>query len=845
MRRAVLGVLLAAALPVRAQQGNPFWQPEVRRAIPVEKPAASPTPKPEPPTPPAVPFDNPAWMNRVQPQPSPTPQGRVEVAPTPAPAPSGDQAGDIRLGPSATSDPAAAALEAANTIYARKIYDYAAAEYEKFLISYPKAPGRDMAFFRLGECHRMLDNEAAARDAYGRLLQEFQQGEFAGAGAYRLGEYLFGDKQYEPASIQFKLASEQAKDDAVRLSARYNLARSYEHLNRAQDAAKMYQEVAGVEKNNPYRDYARLSLAEIAAKAGNKKDALAAYEKLAAKDVPAGVRAEAMIKAATLAAELGDKKKAVGLFDKVIDFPEAGDWKAMAFLGSMRLHFDLGDYKKVSAMAEKPPEGMPEEAIAEMLLLSGNAYRQSGNARAARALYDRLLVQYPNSTPSEDARFHRLVSMYQLDDPNLLKGIEDFLASSKDPKQLAQVSLLKAETLFKQKRFGEAGPLYAKLSGAKELAPDMQNKALFKFGWCQAQTGQSAEAVKTYTEYIEKNPGSAALASAILQRALALQQAKDYEGAIKDFDTLIEQYPKAAEREVALQQKALIFGQQQKYKEMIAIFQKLLADYPKSSGAGQANFWIGWAAFEEKDYPAAITSLEAARKLDPAQYGDRAALRIILAYYYQQDRPSLVRVIKESKGVDVPVEITRWLGRKSFEEGDYAAAETFLLPVLKDPKNVTPDILIELAEAQIRLGKNTEAAASVDKYLETAREPATRARGLLASGAIALGRKEFDQAQKLAEEALLLQPEGRYNAEGRLLTGEIAFSRGSYDEAARTFMSVALLYDDPDITPRALKRAAAAYKKADNLLEAEKALRELQDRYPEKEKPAKASKPAP
>ena len=55
-------------------------------------------------------------------------------------------------------------------------------------------------------------------------------------------------------------------------------------------------------------------------------------------------------------------------------------------------------------------------------------------------------------------------------------------------------------------------------------------------------------------------------------------------------------------------------------------------------------------------------------------------------------------------------------------------------------------------------------------------------------------------------------PKADLNAEGRLLSAEISFARGDYDGAARAFMTVAVLYDDSSITPRALQRAANAYR---------------------------------
>ena len=69
----------------------------------------------------------------------------------------------------------------------------------------------------------------------------------------------------------------------------------------------------------------------------------------------------------------------------------------MAFLGAIRLNFELGAYKKVVEMSEKSPEGIPNDERAEILLLTGDSYRQLGNARAARAVYDRLLLQFPNA----------------------------------------------------------------------------------------------------------------------------------------------------------------------------------------------------------------------------------------------------------------------------------------------------------------------------------------------------------------------------------------------------------------------------------------------------------------
>ena len=84
----------------------------------------------------------------------------------------------------------------------------------------------------------------------------------------------------------------------------------------------------------------------------------------------------------------------------------------------------------------------------------------------------------------------------------------------------------------------------------------------------------------------------------------------------------------------------------------------------------------------------------------------------------------------------------------------------------------------------------------------------------------------------MADEAMLLQPEGAINGEARILSGDLLFSGQDYASAAKAYMTVAVLYDDPVLTPKALARAVEAYRKAGNLEEARKTSEELRSRFP-------------
>ena len=143
----------------------------------------------------------------------------------------------------------------------------------------------------------MLGNEEAARAGYEGSCRNFGR-RIAGAAAYRLGEYLFAEKKYDPALIQFQLAAREAADDEVPLGEIQYRARS-----RASEATRGSDQILrrsrSGRKNNPYLQYA-LSLAENAASA--EEGGSGGFAAIAEGSAPSSVRAEAAIKAAALAA---------------------------------------------------------------------------------------------------------------------------------------------------------------------------------------------------------------------------------------------------------------------------------------------------------------------------------------------------------------------------------------------------------------------------------------------------------------------------------------------------------------------------------------------------------------
>src|SRR5262245_52124909 len=172
-------------------------------------------------------------------------------------------------------------LDYANGLFARKLYDLAIPEYQKYLEDYPGRSGRANAYFSLGECYRNLHRDSNASTNLQKVLNDYGDSEFAGPAAFALAEMAFTDKDYATALPLFHRSAAKSKEPAVVLAARYFEARCLEAVGKKDEAADLYAQVAEAGNSNPYREDARVTAATIFAGRGKKLDALKQYEALA------------------------------------------------------------------------------------------------------------------------------------------------------------------------------------------------------------------------------------------------------------------------------------------------------------------------------------------------------------------------------------------------------------------------------------------------------------------------------------------------------------------------------------------------------------------------------------
>jgi TolA-binding protein len=609
-------------------------------------------------------------------------------------------------------------------------------------------------------------------------------------------------------------------------------------IGKKTEAAVAYGDVAKFTGKNPYRDAARLSLAYFALENNQKQQAFDLFSQLGTDAAKPAVKAEALTRAGILAADLKQKDNADQHFKAAIALNAEGKWKQIAELEQMKLQYEGDKFSQVLDSYAKSTNSLGDETRPSVMLLVANSYRQLGKQQKALELYNQLIHIYSNTPEAYDARYQRLVSLDAIKDPSLVTEVDSYLATGPSRDRADKAKLLKAQTLFQQRRFEAAGRLYLELTNSS-LADQYKADCYYAAGFSFLQLNDNQSAIHAFTGLIDKFPKHRMTSKALLKRALLYQEAKNLPAALNDFSKIIADYPASAEAETALLQKGLTLGQQAQYPQMTAAFRELLKNYPNSTGAAQANYWIGWAAFEGKHFEEAIAPLSKARDLNPDEFAEKTTLRLILCYQNLRKKTEAAKEVdgfiqKDPQRISMVLDVCRWLGSEFYNENNFEQAAKYfgLMTKNTEPAKVDKGIWLNYAKSLNDLKNYQDATGAIDHYLELATDPAERAQGFLVLSSAQLGAKDLDPATKSAEQALSLQPEGRLNAEARMSIGDIESARGNYENAARSYMSVALLYEDPEVTPRALEHAYGAFQKAGNEPQATKTLSELKSRFP-------------
>ncbi len=745
----------------------------------------------------------------------------------------------------------------ASMIYDRGEHSLAAQSLGQYLQNYPSGRHVPVALFRIGECYMQQKQLKVAETYYQEVVSRYPNSDGAPSAAYRLGAMSFNNQDYSQSARMFEFCEVKTMLPQVRLASSFNKARAYQMLGDKKGQIVALNDVIAVKTDNPYRETALLSLGTVLMAADKKEEALPLFLDLLTTTKDSAVISEASVKAAVLNGEMGKPEEAVPLFERALQITETtAENRGIALVGVVQALFAKSDYEGVINNYNQNATVLPEgETRPKMLLLVGNAYRMKKSYTRAVEVY--LMIEQGNSISDQafEAGYWKLYCFYLLDDKDLAEFATDFISKNsithKSHQFLNLARLSRADFHFNKQRYAEAATSFNDVQ-IQELPDKLQPSTLFNKAWAQAEAQRPQEAIGSFSLFITTFASHELMAKALARRGLAYLESKDIPKAMADFQTVVKNHPNSEAVELAYLQMGLIAAEQRDFKATIAAFEVLVKKFPSSPAAGQAWFGIGRANYSLQQWDQAIQALQKAADVDRKTYLDQASMMIIQAQYVQKNTEELAKAIdgyrRVNANANVPPNVLTWLGLKLYDLRLFARATHFLsLATTPDaPENTDPRVWSYLGMAFLETKDYESSVKATEHFLKVTPESAARARGLLTKGRGLLGQNKFDEAEAVVQEGLGFAKDGKPQALLLLLQGDILLALGDkltsenqavaavdkYTGAAGKFMIPAQFFDDDEITPEAIDKAARALEKSGKAEKAGEFRKLLKDKYP-------------
>jgi tetratricopeptide (TPR) repeat protein len=252
----------------------------------------------------------------------------------------------------------------------------------------------------------------------------------------------------------------------------------------------------------------------------------------------------------------------------------------------------------------------------------------------------------------------------------------------------------------------------------------------------------------------------------------------------------------------------------------------------------EANYWIGWGMVKSNTAKDAIPYLEKARTLRPDAYRKHAGLLLSLGYFASQDQKKLSEeidlAIEWNYESDIPNQAIQWSGMQSYNMGDYKVAAKTLALVSNpaEPRETPKEVWRYLAKSRLEIDDPDGALLAANHVLEVEDNSGWKADALLDRGRALLALKRTEDAQKSANEALALHPQGHTSAGLNILVGDLKMKSGDLKTAAGKYLIVVEFHDDKDLKPLALWKLIQVLDQQSDQAEAAKYRQKLTTEFP-------------
>jgi TolA-binding protein len=750
-------------------------------------------------------------------------------------------------------NPAVVRFDSAMSAFKAGNYADAITAFSDFIRDFPNDRRREEALFRLAEAYRNLGRSDDALAAFTFEVKSYPDGPLRVNAELQRGALLFDAGKYADAIPALQLVADKGAGE-VQDAAKYLLSRADLAAQKEADGRALLEGFVTAQPPGKYAGDSAQALAELDDTENHPADALPLWQEALSLTADPAMQATIAARGGWDALETKQLDAAEKLFQAARKADPSGEARKVANTGLLRLLFQEKRYGEWVATYGAEKDKLLDSARAEILYDLGHAQFTLKHWAESAEAFDQYLREFGTQPSAMTAAYERFLAGTQMDRTKTVGEAEAFLKAWPQSPDRARVRLIEAQELSAEKNFTQALPLWEELAKEKGDASWPHRDILLQLARSRDELHDWADAATAYQAYLDDvanhpgdNPHDDAKENLKVEARLAacLQNADQLAAATQAWQLVQSMAPAgSSEQQTALESLGLIYakGGPPDEARMVAAFSELLQKYPQSPLRALAAFTVGDSFFRNHDYARAEPLLIEAREWDPKTWAQPATQRLALGAYGLKDINKGLTYMKlynalesTEKAPALPAAFYYWLAEDARKKANWALAEALYYVVTRnpDPGNLLAGAWWQLGQVQSEQKEWPAAVASYENYRTLKPDAKDATVVLLALGRAQLGAQNLDAAKALGQQALLQEPEGPNSAASRMLLAETAFAAKSYPEAARMFATLALLFDDPKITPQAIARAADAFTAAGDTKSAQDWRAKLQAKYPQ------------
>lgn len=736
-------------------------------------------------------------------------------------------------------------LQFADGLYTRGIHDMAIKEYSAILSAHSQGAHVDKVLFRRGECYRLTNNRVGADKDYRRIYMEFGKSAFRFRAGFRRADlYREAGRDAEAAALYAAVLKDKPPAEVASACVFFTAETQINRKQFSEAAATLEQ----LRKNYPksrFDSYALLKLAELyAGELAQTDKALSLYA--AASEAPATERigAEALFLLADLHFSRKEYERSAERFGALLKTYPKDVRVAESRMKAGWAAYYAGRYADALSHIEGALGQVGDDKSDEWLYLRANCERQLLRNEQSTVTYQRLINESPNSKYAQAARYELALVHYKTG------RFEEAIAQAEQVDvsgELARdVYWLLGESHAALEHQDEAIQYY-RLVTTKFSESNLAADASYRLAHLLQKRGEYQEAARYFGKTARDFPDADTAPKALFASGICLQKLKRHDEAARDWAKLVSDYAKHPLAQEALYQKGMSEMRMERMMDAIETFRSLLERYPKSDYRVDALYWRGTLLAQDEQYEDAETEFRMALKAKPRRELEREATFGLAMVLYQRDQLKEAAELFSSV-LDTPVRerfsppLLRWLAEYRLQQKSYDLA---VQPAQLLIDAAVSDIWSQSGWALVgrcALGRGDTKAAR-DAFGKANALPVSgpfAAEAALKLGELVLEADAAEAANALLyfqRAASLASSDGQLSVRAHAYAGMGKASEvvGDAEAAARYYMSVAILYDDAELVPQCLSRAATAFSSVSQTNAAQQAVAELRERYPESE----------